>query len=59
MNATGVFDHDPNAGMGENIWMGPGGDGALAQATRSFLDEKQIYHGGGFTRETGHYTQVL
>jgi Cysteine-rich secretory protein family len=59
MAQTRSFDHDPNAGTGENIfWASPAGPDIQRAATADWLNEKAQFHGGGFTEATGHYTQV-
>ncbi len=53
------FNHDPNAGAGENIFFGsPPGPEIQRWAANDWIGEKAQYHGGGFTEATGHYTQV-
>jgi len=54
------FNHDPNAGAGENIFFGsPPGPEIQRWAANDWIGEKAQYHGGGFTEATGHYTQCV
>lgn len=60
MAQTRNFDHDPNAGTGENIfWASPAGPDILRAGTTDWLNEKAQFHGGGFAEATGHYTQAF
>lgn len=61
--ATNTFDHDPNAGAGENIFEGAGFTPSFADACRDWIGEEAKYNGeaigqGNF-EEWGHYTQVV
>ncbi|WP_227982698.1 CAP family protein [Nocardia spumae] len=61
---THSFEHRPNSGYGENLFMmsSGGSDHAGAdQAFRSWADEEGAYDYGkpGFSVETGHFTQVV
>jgi murein DD-endopeptidase MepM/ murein hydrolase activator NlpD len=60
---TDSFEHDPNAGAGENIFSGSGFSPSFADACRAWIGEEANYHGeaigqGNF-EEWGHYTQVV
>lgn len=62
LSSMGTLQHNPSSGQGENLASGPPGDDAIKRATEEWLNEKAAYlnnHGGGFTQETGHYTQCV
>ena len=61
--ATNSFEHDPNAGAGENLFEASGFTPSFADACRDWVGEESKYHGeaigqGNF-EDWGHYTQVV
>ncbi len=61
---THTFEHRPDSGYGENLFMmssGGSGHAGAEQAFRSWADEESAYNYGkpGFAMETGHFTQVV
>ena len=61
--ATDTFEHDPNAGAGENIFEESGVVPSFADACRAWISEESKYNGeaigqGNF-EDWGHYTQVV
>jgi len=63
MAETGQFEHDPNAGAGENLFGGSGRDFSYSDGVADWVGEKKNYNGenigdGDFSAY-GHYTQVI
>lgn len=57
------FEHRPDPAFGENLFRGTEGAYTVADAVRSWEDEKEDYNGGALTEtnwyDTGHYTQMV